>query len=102
MARKKDDDHIRTITKVAGGKSYCITLPIKIVREMKWESQQKVLVKRRGNKIIIQDHVDGVPIADTNHTPSSDSFTFEIDGADIKSALLKEQKPVKKKRSKKG
>lgn len=63
MARKRNDDHIRTITKVAGGKSYCITLPIKIVREMKWESQQRVLVKRRGNKIIIQENIeDGEPL----------------------------------------
>ncbi len=55
MARKKKGDHVRTLTKIAGGKSYCVTLPIGIVRELKWASQQKVLVKRWGKKVIIQD-----------------------------------------------
>jgi hypothetical protein len=55
MARKKKGDHVRTLTKIAGGKSYCVTLPIGIVRELKWSSQQKVLVKRWGRKVIIQD-----------------------------------------------
>jgi len=55
MARKRKDDHIRTLTKIAGGKSYCVTLPISIVRDLQWESSQKVSVKRWGKKIIIQD-----------------------------------------------
>lgn len=55
MARKKKGDHVRTLTKIAGGKSYCVTLPIGIVRELKWSAQQKVLVKRWGKKVIIQD-----------------------------------------------
>lgn len=57
MARKKKGDHVRTLTKIAGGKSFCVTLPISIVRELKWSSQQKVLVKRWGKKVIIQNYV---------------------------------------------
>lgn len=57
MARKKKGDHVRTLTKIAGGKSFCVTLPISIVRELKWHSQQKVLVKRWGKKVIIQTFI---------------------------------------------
>jgi hypothetical protein len=57
MARKKKEDHVRTLTKI-GRKSYCVTLPISIVREMQWESKQRVSVKRWGRKIIIEDIID--------------------------------------------
>lgn len=67
MARKKKGDHVRTINKIAGGKSYCVTLPITLVRDLNWESQQRVSVKKWGNKIIIQDIKD-VPDADTPGT----------------------------------
>lgn len=55
MARRKNNDHVRTLSKVAGGKSYCITLPISIIREMEWGENQKVCVKRWGSKILIQN-----------------------------------------------
>jgi hypothetical protein len=61
MARKKKGDHVRTLTKIAGGKSFCVTLPIGLVRELKWHSQQKVLVKRWGRKIIIQEIAEDLP-----------------------------------------
>lgn len=55
MARKRKDDLVRTINKIAGGKSYCVTLPISIVRELNWSHQQKVCVKKQGRKIIIHE-----------------------------------------------
>jgi hypothetical protein len=58
MARKKNEDYIRTITKIAGGKSFCVTLPIAIVRDMNWDAKTKVCVKRWGKKIIIRDFED--------------------------------------------
>ena len=56
MARRKIEDHnIRSLTKLAGGSSYAVTLPIDIIRELGWKSKQKLVVKKYGNGIIIQD-----------------------------------------------
>lgn len=55
MARKKRGDNVRTLTKVAGGKSVCVTLPIALVREMNWDSQMKVCVRKWGKRLIIED-----------------------------------------------
>jgi len=49
-----EDKNIRKLTKV-GGKSIGVTLPIEIIREFKWKEKQKVVVKKRGNSIIITD-----------------------------------------------
>jgi hypothetical protein len=55
MSRQKmEDKSIRKLTKV-GGKSISVTLPIEIIREFKWKEKQKVVVKKRGNSIIITD-----------------------------------------------
>lgn len=70
MARKKKDDHVRTLTSIAGGRSYCVTLPIALVRDLKWESKQKVSVKKWGNKLIIQNAKD---------LPPTDPTEFVID-----------------------
>ena len=50
MAKKE----IRKITKL-GGHSLAVTIPIEIIRELKWKERQKVVVKKSGKKIIIQD-----------------------------------------------
>lgn len=46
--------NIRKITKL-GGSSYAVTIPISIMRKLKWRERQKVVVKLRGKKITIQD-----------------------------------------------
>ena len=53
--RKLEERNIRKITKMAGGSSYGITLPIEMVRKLGWREKQKVVVKQRGKKLIIQD-----------------------------------------------
>jgi len=45
---------IRKLTKI-GGASYGITFPIEYVRDLKWKEHQKLVVKRYGKKIIIED-----------------------------------------------
>lgn len=55
MARKKRGDHVRTLTKVAGGRSLCVTLPIALLREMNWDSRKKVCVRKWGKRVIIED-----------------------------------------------
>ena len=55
MARRKlENKNIRKLTKI-GNKSVGLTLPIEIVRELKWRVKQKVVVKKRGKGILIVD-----------------------------------------------
>lgn len=53
--RKTENRNIRKITKMAGGSSYGITLPIEMVRGLKWKEKQKVVVTKRGKVITIKD-----------------------------------------------
>jgi len=53
-ARKTEDRNIRKIARI-GSSSLGITLPIEILRELKWKKFQKVIVKKSGKKIIIED-----------------------------------------------
>ena len=52
--RKLEDKSIRTLTKL-GGKSIAVTIPIEIIRKLKWRKGQKVVAKLRGKKITIED-----------------------------------------------
>jgi len=51
---KFEDKSIRKLTKL-GGKSIAVTIPIEIIRKLKWQERQKVVVKLRGKKITIED-----------------------------------------------
>jgi len=52
--RKIKDRNIRNLGKV-GGYSYSITLPMDMVQELGWKERQKLVVKKRGDYIIIKD-----------------------------------------------
>ena len=55
MARQKlEDRHIRKLRRNSGG-TVLVSLPIEIVRELKWRDGQKVVVKKRGEGISIVD-----------------------------------------------
>ena len=55
MGRKKSEEReIRKLTKI-GRKSFGLTLPIEIVRQLGWKERQKVRVKIDRKKIIISD-----------------------------------------------
>jgi hypothetical protein len=54
--RKLEERNIRKITKMAGGASYGITIPIEMMRDLKWREKQKVLVKRVPGGIFIRDY----------------------------------------------
>jgi len=48
-----DKKNIRKITKIAGGSSYSITLPIDVVRAWGWRERQKVILTiDNKNKVI--------------------------------------------------
>lgn len=55
MGNKKfGEESVRILSK-AGAGSYQITLPIGLVRALKWRDGQKLTVKPSGKKLIIQD-----------------------------------------------
>ena len=47
------DEDVRNIQK--SKRSYYITLPIRYVRELNWRETQKVVVKKEGKKLIVED-----------------------------------------------
>ena len=51
--RKNKEKNIRKIFK--SGSSYALTIPLEIVSKMKIKKGQKVVVKQRGTRIIIED-----------------------------------------------
>ncbi|MFH1175503.1 MAG: AbrB/MazE/SpoVT family DNA-binding domain-containing protein [bacterium] len=53
--RKLEDKNIRKLTKIGGGRSFSITLPIDIIRKLGWRERQNLSVNLRGDKIIIED-----------------------------------------------
>jgi len=56
MARRKlEDRNVRKLTRTGSGKSISVTLPIEIVRALKWRDKQKVVVTKRGKGILIKD-----------------------------------------------
>jgi bifunctional DNA-binding transcriptional regulator/antitoxin component of YhaV-PrlF toxin-antitoxin module len=52
--QKLEDKNIRKLTKVGGG-SYSVTIPIEIIKEFGWRERQKLVVKKQGKKIVIED-----------------------------------------------
>ena len=54
MAKRSDKKNIRKLTKT-GGHSIGVTIPIDIVRKLKWRERQKVVVEKRGKTILIKD-----------------------------------------------
>ena len=55
MSRRKiQDESIRTLTRY-GRASYGITLPIDIVRILKWKEKQNLSVTLEGRHIIVKD-----------------------------------------------
>ena len=56
MARRKIEDRfVRSLTKVSGGSSYAITIPMEYVRKLKWRAKQKLEVRLYQDRIIIRD-----------------------------------------------
>ena len=53
--RKLEDRNIRSLSKIAGGRSYGITLPKEYVKKLGWRAKQKLEVKLYGDRIVIRD-----------------------------------------------
>lgn len=52
--RKQNEQNIRKLTKL-GGKTLAVTLPIEVVKKLKWREKQKVKVLVKGRHLIIKD-----------------------------------------------
>ena len=52
--RKITENAIRKLSKTGGG-SITVTVPIELIRELGWREKQKVVVKKRGNGLIVTD-----------------------------------------------
>lgn len=56
MARRSQEEHnIRKLTKVAGGGSYSVTIPIEYVRRLGWQEHQKLTVQLEADSVIVKD-----------------------------------------------
>jgi bifunctional DNA-binding transcriptional regulator/antitoxin component of YhaV-PrlF toxin-antitoxin module len=53
--RKREEKNIRSLTKVSGGSSYAVTIPIEYIRKLKWKNKQKLVVTLYHDRIIIRD-----------------------------------------------
>ncbi|NCN07423.1 hypothetical protein GW933_01880 [Candidatus Falkowbacteria bacterium] len=53
--RKLNKQNIRKLGKTGRGVSFTITVPIQIIRDLKWREGQKVIVKKSGLGISIKD-----------------------------------------------
>jgi antitoxin component of MazEF toxin-antitoxin module len=53
--RSLEERNIRNLLKVARGNSYGITIPIDMVRKLKWRAGQKVEVKLSKNQLVVRD-----------------------------------------------
>jgi len=51
--RKIQNRNVRNIQK--NQRTYYVTLPVEMVRDLGWRERQKVVVKRRGKKLTIED-----------------------------------------------
>ncbi len=55
MARPKTGtEDIRKLVKL-GGLSIAVTIPIDLVRELKWKEKQRVRVVRKGKTLVVSD-----------------------------------------------
>jgi len=58
MARRKlEERNVRSLFKLAGGKSYALTLPIEVVREWGWKDSRKLklVFDEKNKRITIED-----------------------------------------------
>ena len=57
MGRKKTEvEHrVRSLTKIAGGSSYAINIPMEWVRKLDWESKQRLKITLAKGKVTVEE-----------------------------------------------
>lgn len=55
MARRKtSENNIRKLTR-AGLTSLAVTIPVEYLNELKWRNGQRVVINKKGKKLVIED-----------------------------------------------
>lgn len=52
--RKAGEQQVRNLTQNRTG-TYSISLPIELIRQLKWQQGQKLVVSKRGKNLVIED-----------------------------------------------
>ncbi len=58
MTKKKTGNRnakVRHLTKIAGGSSYAVVIPMEFIKQMGWKDHQKLVVRKYGSKVVISD-----------------------------------------------
>ena len=55
--RKIEDENVRSLNKISNGRSYSVTLPLRVIRAFRWKAQQKlqITVDEKRKRLIIED-----------------------------------------------
>lgn len=85
MARRKSGEiNIRSLMVTAGGSSFMMTLPIEMIRELGWETGEKLELQKQGDFIVVG-----------KYTPAVEEVV------EVVVKPISEDKPEKKKKGKK-
>ncbi len=53
--RKSGEQQIRNLTKNSTG-TYQLSIPIELVRQLRWQQGQQLVVKKQGDKLVVVDY----------------------------------------------
>ncbi len=55
--RKLENENVRSLMRTSGGKSYAVTIPVRMIRELRWEKRQKLelSIDKKNGRISISD-----------------------------------------------
>lgn len=59
MKKQKGNEEIRVLTKISGGTSYALVIPMKFVKKLGWRDRQKLVLRLFGDRITIHDWEPG-------------------------------------------
>ena len=55
LKRSLTEKPVRKLTRMGGGRSLGITLPIEFIRKLGWRERQKLTITLRGKEIVVKD-----------------------------------------------
>ena len=58
MGKKKTRSknvEVRHLTRIAGGSSYAVVIPMEFIKQMGWKDHQKLVIRKYGEKVVISD-----------------------------------------------
>ncbi len=58
MAKRKNTSksrEVRHLTKISGGSSYAVVIPMDFIKQLGWRDRQKLVIRKYGSKVVISD-----------------------------------------------